>query len=112
MPYGPDEANLYVNLAGFASELDAQLDSFNIQTNQTKTAPMTDNLFVKDKSGSTAVVLRTTLVSIKFSAMSYTKVKHCLELMESNTKLLDVQSFQFNPTEGTLELTLATYYLK
>jgi len=111
LPYGPDEANLYVNLSSLASELGADLDSLNIQTDPNKTSYAGDNMLVKDKPVANAVKLRTTHINMKLSSVNYTKVKRCFELLESNTKLLDVQSFQFNPAEGILDLTMITYYL-
>lgn len=112
LPYGSGEPDLYVNLASLASTLGAELVDLRIQINESKTGPTTDNLLIKDKPLANAVTLRTTLVEMRLANMSYAKVKSCFDLLEHNSKLLDVQSFNFNPAEGVLSLSLSTYYLK
>ena len=112
LPYGPDEANLYVNLSAIASDLGVKLDDLSIQTNQGKNIVLGDSALAKDKAAAGSVQLRTTLANIKLSAVNYATLKKCLETIEANTKLLDIQSFDFNPTDATLSLTMATYYLQ
>jgi hypothetical protein len=119
LPSDMDEADLFVNIEGLVEAADLTLDNITITpitpADQKISNPQ-NQLTPAAGAGQMEISpnkeLNSALIDLDLSDVSYTKIKKLLSLIEVNLRLLDVDSFDFNAQEGTLNLSIKTYYLE
>lgn len=113
LPYGPSEPDLYINISSLVEASGAKLETINIELNEGPGGGQSEEALIQDKKSALAGgQIRTARVRLSVSEINYTKVKSLFNLIENNVRLLDIKSFNFNPSEGTLDLVMVAYYLK
>ena len=120
LPSQIDDSSLYVNLDALVKQAGIVLDSIDIrqvdsgdnnkksksskkQPKTTTQAPIPEGL---------KGTLETVEIKLSLSEVSYSKIKNLLDLLEINLRLFDVQSFDFNAADSSLDLLLHTYYIQ
>ncbi|NMB48525.1 hypothetical protein GYA13_03750 [Candidatus Kuenenbacteria bacterium] len=113
LPYGPSEPDLYINISSLVEASGAKLETINIELNEGPGGGPSEESLIQDKKSALAGgQIKTARVRLSVSEINYTKVKSLFNLIENNVRLLDIKSFNFNPSEGTLDLVMVAYYLK
>ena len=113
LPYGPSEADLYVNISSLVEAAGVKLDNLGIETNAGKEVSANDSTLLKDQKAAMASgQIKAASINLSVSEINYTKVKRIFDLIENNVRLFDIKSFSFSPSEGLLSLTMNSYYLK
>lgn len=115
IPIGPDEANLYINLESLAEQVRAEVSSINIQLNEEKN-PTSQKVPAKTPAEpvqkNITGQLKSLTVNLSLTSISYNKIKQLFALIETNVRLMDIKSFVFSPSDGSLSLVLTAYYLR
>ncbi|NMC51621.1 hypothetical protein GYA54_02750 [Candidatus Kuenenbacteria bacterium] len=115
IPIGPDEANLYINLESLSEQVKAKVESISIQLNEEKKP---EPQKIPSGSGGAQAEknvtrqLKSLSINFSLSNISYNKVKQLFALIENNIRLMDINSFNFTPSDGSLSVFLTAYYLK
>lgn len=117
LPSDVNESDLYVNFSSLVERVGLVLDDISIQlitsSDKDKSSRQADLQATQEKATQTIRgELGEIQVDLSLSDVSYIKIKNLMDLLESNLRLVDVQSFHFNAQEGSLSLMFKTYYLK
>jgi len=107
LPNQPELSDLYVNLQSLVKQNRLDLESLIIS-----------NLNKGVKKVSAKQPLPTTLgnlesmeINLSLSGVNYLKMKEFFSVLEANLRLFDVNSFDFNPQSGHLNIVFKTYYI-
>jgi len=112
MPITINLADLYINVASLVEELGLELDGLDIQASKEQQQKVSANTEEAAPANKIKGELKTATINLNISGVSYAKLKTLLETLEVNIKLFDIQSFDYNPSEGSIKLTIQTYYIE
>ncbi|HOZ36709.1 MAG TPA: hypothetical protein PLR18_02665 [bacterium] len=113
LPYGPSEPDLYINIASLVEASGAVMETINIELNEGPSGAQSEEVLIENKKNILATgQIKTARIRLGIANTSYAKMKYLFDLIENNVRLLDIKSFNFNPSEGTLDLTMVAYYLR
>ncbi len=116
LPYGPNEASLYVNISSLAEAVGAKVESVAVELGQGPGSAQNEEELIKEKAAAAGRAitgqLKKALINLELSGVNYVKTKELFSLIEKNLRILDVKSFKFAPSEGNLSLAILVYYLE
>lgn len=116
LPVGVDKPSLYVNIESIVSDAGLTLENVNITESKSpvQLKAKTKAKDLPDKSTPDQIKGELKIATINFSAsgVNYSRLKNLLAIIEKNLRLLDVQSLDYNPADGVVTMSLASYYLE
>ncbi len=114
LPTAPRAADLYVNLQSIAQQNNLSIETLFV--NPAKPTPVKKIIPGKkiEKNDLSSGLSLVNKINIDFDLqdVSYAKMKKFFRDLETNLRLLDVQTFTFDPENATLSLKLTAYYLR
>jgi hypothetical protein len=114
LPATPRAADLYINLQSIAQQNNLTVESLFVNpAKQTLTKKIIPGKKTKKDSLLSGLSLVNKInIDFDLQDVSYAKMKKFFHDMEINLRLLDIQSFSFDPENSALSLKLTAYYLK
>ncbi|KKU49305.1 hypothetical protein A3H10_01815 [Candidatus Uhrbacteria bacterium RIFCSPLOWO2_12_FULL_46_10] len=112
LPTGPNELETLVQLEAFMNNLNLPLGKFSFAAGSQPSG----NVAAKSVSSNQdadfiAAKTLSDAVNISFKANEYESLKKVLAVVQQNLRLLDIESFIYNSTDGSASLKITTRHL-
>ncbi len=109
LPSSPELADLYVNLQSLVEQNSFKLE--NLVFSRLDNSQLVKNPLAKQTVSHNQSSLKKLEVNLSLSGVNYLKMKRFFSVLESNLRLCDVESFDFDPQSGELNVIFKTYYI-
>lgn len=117
LPEQIEEASLYVNLESLVQSMGIALDNISLEAVELEKTKKPVSVRSDDSSPEASKFaldpkenIKYVQIKLELSEVSYPKIKELFSTIENNLRLLDITSYSFDPTDGSLTLSLKAYY--